>query len=151
MMKTRDFQGLKIRLDRPKGFVQKGKDAEGKPWERTYLFDYGYIPRTKGGDGDGLDVFLGPNPAATESFWALQRKEDGDFDEYKVFLGFPNKAAAKKAYLAHIPKKFLSGMVSMPVEMMKAMLGIEPVEKLASYVSFLDELEKIGSAYAHGE
>lgn len=132
-MKTRVFEGMKVRVDRPKGFVQKGTGADGKPWERTYLYDYGYLPKTKGGDGEGLDVFLGPDEdAADDAHWVIQRKPDGSFDEYKVFLGFKNRAAAKKAYLEHIPKKFYGGMISMNVQMMRAMLGHEPAEKLAS-------------------
>jgi hypothetical protein len=141
-MKTRQFQGIKVRLDRPKGFVQEGKDDDGKPWQRVYKYDYGFVPKTQGGDGDGLDVFLGPDESSTMSFWAIQKK-DGKFDEYKVFLGFPNKKAARKAYIEHIPEKFLSGIVSMPVEMMKALVGVIPYEKIASRVAFLDELCKI--------
>ena len=142
-MKTVSFQGIKVRLDRPKGFVQEGKDEEGKPWKRTYKYDYGFIPKTEGGDGEGVDVFLGPDESAHEAYWAIQKKGDGSFDEYKVFLGFASKQAAKKAYTDHIPEKFLSGIVPMRVEMLKALLGVSPVEKLAFHLSFLDELSKI--------
>lgn len=142
-MKTRTFQDIKIRLDRPKGFVQEGTDSSGKPWKRVYKYDYGFIPKTQGGDGDGVDVFIGPDETKKTVFWAIQKKEDGSFDEYKVFLGFENKAAAKKAYGEHIPMKLLSGMVAMPLEMMKALLGLGPFEKLAQQLAFLEELEKI--------
>ena len=143
-MKTVDFQGMKIRLDRPKGFVQTGKSKTGKPWARTYLFDYGFIPKTKGGDGDGVDVFIGPDKNDQESYWAIQKKDDGSFDEYKVFLGFGSKAAAKKAYTDHIPAKYLKGMVTVRTNMMKAMLGLEPAEKLAA----LQTLELLERAHA---
>jgi hypothetical protein len=149
-MKTVTFEGMKIRLDRPKGTVQTGTDAEGKPWRRVYKYDYGFIPKTQGGDGEGVDVFLGPDEeAAEDAHWAIQRKDDGSFDEYKVFLGFKNRAAAKKAYEQHIPKKYLGGMISMRVQMMRAMLGHEPVEKLASQVrlqAFWSELSAITSS-----
>jgi len=147
-MKTVDFQGMKIRLDRPKGFVQTGKSKTGKPWARTYLFDYGFIPKTKGGDGDGVDVFIGPDKNDQESYWAIQKKDDGSFDEYKVFLGFGSKAAAKKAYTDHIPAKYLKGMVTIRTNMMKAMLGLEPVEKLASIVASLGAMEMAKEAVA---
>lgn len=131
-MKTVTFEGMRVRIDRPKGFVQEGKDKNGKPWRRVYQYNYGFLPRTKGGDGEGLDVFLGPDEeAAEDAHWVIQRKDDGSFDEYKVFLGFKNRAAAKKAYLAHIPQKYFGGMISMRVQMMRAMLGQEPAEKLA--------------------
>lgn len=142
--KTVDFQGFKVRLDRPKGFVMEGKDDEGKPWRREYKYDYGFLPKTQGGDGEGVDVFLGPNKDAHEAFWVIQHKKDGSFDEYKVFLGFPDRKSAKAAYAAHIPLTFFGGMVGMNVGMMKALLGQQPFEKLAKRVAFADELGKIG-------
>lgn len=146
-MKTVTFQGLKVRIDRPKGFVQEGKDESGKPWKRVYKYDYGFLPKTKGGDGDGVDVFLGPGQDAHESYWAIQRKNDGSFDEYKVFLGWKSKAEAKKVYGDHIPMRYFGGMVAMPIGMMKAMLGIEPVEKLATvFLGFFSELGGIDDA-----
>ena len=121
-----DFQGLKIKVDRPKGFVMSGKDSKGKTWERTYSCDYGFIPKTLGGDGDGLDVFIGPSKAETQTYWAVQRKDDGSFDEYKIFVGFPKREDAIAVYSAHIPKKFFGRMITMSIDMMKAMLGKSP-------------------------
>lgn len=146
------FQGMRISVDRPKGFTMQGKDKEGKPWTRVYKVDYGFLPRTQGGDGEGVDVFLGPNAAAKEAYWIVQKKDDGSFDEYKVLLGYDSKGAAKASYLDHVPKRFLHSIVSMSVSMMKAMLNKEPSEKLATHLAFLDELNTIiearGGAYA---
>jgi hypothetical protein len=139
-MKTRDFQGLRVRIDRPKGFVQEGKDEEGRPWKRVYKYDYGFLPKTQGGDGEGVDVFLGPDASARESFWVIQKKRDGSFDEYKVLVGFGSKQEAKKVYGEHIPMRHFGGMVGIPMGMMKAMLGVEPVEKVATWVGFFGEL-----------
>ncbi len=129
-MKLVKFQDIPVRIDRPKGFVQRGKDASGKPWERTYGYDYGYIPKTEGGDGEGVDVFLGPHADADEAYWVSQMKEDGRgdeiFDEFKVFLGFRSKEDAKRAYFEHIPRKFYHSTVTMKVPLMRAMLGIDP-------------------------
>ena len=139
------FQGIDICVDRPKGFVMEGKDDKGKPWKRQYKFDYGFIPRTLGGDGDGLDVFLGPDKNSPHAFWAVQTKPDGSFDEYKVFLGFPNRDAAVSAYKDHIPQKLLSNLITFKVDMMKSMLRIDPTGKIKSAmitVSCIDELMK---------
>jgi len=142
-----DFQGIPIHVDRPKGFVMKGTSKTG-PWERQYKFDYGFIPKTDGGDGDGLDVFIGPNKMAKNAFWAIQHRDDGSFDEYKVFLGFNSRKEATDAYCDHIPKRMLKGLVTLRVEMMKSLLGISPggFKKTAglSVISFMDESEKIG-------
>lgn len=152
-----EFQGIPVHIDRPRGFVMSGTDSKGKPWKRQYKYNYGYIPRTKGGDGDQLDVFLGPKKKAPNAFWAIQKKEDGSFDEYKVFLGFDNRDEAAAAYRAHIPKKLMVGIVTMRVDMMKAMLGIDGngygsngIKKTAQFVGFLDEFEKIADSEGIG-
>ncbi len=139
-----DFQGITIYIDRPKGFEMSGKDREGTPWKRVYKYDYGFIPKTLGGDDDGLDVFIGPDPKATAAYWAMQSKHDGTFDEYKVFLGFPSRDAALGAYRDHIPLKLLKGMSTMSVDMMKAMLGVNPqglAKTAMAFASCLAELE----------
>lgn len=133
--KTVDFQGVRIKVDRPKGFIMLGTNSAGKTWSRKYKVDYGFIPQALGGDGDGLDVFIGPNKNSSKTFWAIQRKPDGEFDEYKVFLGFDNRDAATACYRDHIPKKLLAGMSSMSIEMMKAMLGKHPNENLTKKAS----------------
>lgn len=138
-----EFQKLPIHVDRPKGFVMKGVDKSGKAWSRTYKYDYGFIPKTLGGDMDGLDVFLGPKKDAPNAFWAVQRHSDGSFDEYKVFLGFPDRAAATAAYEEHIPKKLMKSMITISVPMMQAMLGRvnpEQMMKRASIFAFMTEL-----------
>lgn len=127
---TADFQGIGIKIDRPKGFVQTGKDADGNEWSRTYQLDYGFIPFTKGGDGEELDVFLGPDSKSKTAYWVTQSKADGSFDEYKLFLGFSTPRDVRDAYVAHIPLKFYSGMTEMPVEQLKALLDLEPQEVL---------------------
>lgn len=127
------FEGMPVHIDRPKGFVAHGVDVDGKTWSREYKYDYGFIPKTEGGDGDGLDVYLGPDEASAEdAHWVSQKKPDGSFDEYKVFLGFKNRAAARAAYKEHGPSFGFGGMVSMRVSMMRAMLGLEPAHKVAS-------------------
>lgn len=131
------FKGIPVVVDRPRGFVQRGAAPDGSQWRRVYHVDYGHVPGTKGGDGDGLDVFLGGDQEAKEAHWILQRKADGTFDEYKVMLGFQDAKSAKQMYEAHVPKKFFGSMCSMPIEMMKALLGIEPVEDVTKVLDGL--------------
>ena len=128
------FQGIPILADRPKGTIQTGTDATGKEWSREYKTDYGYISATKGGDGEGLDVFVGPNGNSPFAYWATQFNKDGDFDEYKLFLGYDSQEEAKKAYTDHIPAKYLHGMREGTVHQIKALLNQEPKESLAKAV-----------------
>ncbi len=125
------WRGIPVVVDRPRGYVQQGVDSTGAAWRRVYHVDYGYIEGTKGGDGEGLDVFLGGDEAAPDAHWILQRKLDGTFDEYKVMLGFDSPKVARQMYEAHVPRAYFGSMCSMPVEMMKALLGIDPVEDVA--------------------
>lgn len=128
------FQGIPIRVDRPKGFKQVGKSEDGKPWERTYLVDYGYVPGVKAlltpkvTDEEDLDVFLGPNADAPNAHVVLQIKTSGEPDELKVMLGYDTPAAARKMYLAHVPARHFGGLATMPIEMFKALLGLETIE-----------------------
>jgi len=131
-MRRTEFQGIPITIDRPKGYVQSGRNEKGEPWERTYKVDYGYIPRTKGGDGEGLDVFLGPDPDADTVYWIAQKKSDGSFDEYKAMLGFNSPEAARKTYVDHVPERFFGTMFPMGIEAMKALLNQEPAHDMTA-------------------
>lgn len=141
------FQGIPIHIDRPKGFIMVGEDEKGETWKRRYQNDYGFIPKTLGGDGDGLDVFIGPDKKAQHAYWAVQKKPDGSFDEYKVFLGFDSRDEAIAVYRRHIPKKLLANLLTMRIEMMKSMLGSqEPAERMkkaAMAMGFANELRRM--------
>lgn len=127
-MPRRSFQGIPVVVDRPKGFVQRGKAKDGTEWERVYKTDYGFIPSTLGGDDEELDVFLGPDDAAPTAYWVAQTKDGGAFDEYKVFLGYPSEEAARACYLEHIPAQFMGAMFATPVGALHALLGMNPAE-----------------------
>jgi len=126
-VKRAKFQDIELRIDRPAGYVQQGKDAAGNKWERTFKVDYGYIPGTAGGDGDGVDVYLGPASNAPLAYWVIQRTAAGGFDEYKLMLGFLDRRSAKAMWEAHTPAKFYGGMTTTSMGVVKALLGVEPV------------------------
>lgn len=97
--KTR-FAGMPISIENKKGSTRSGVDAFGKPWSVKMPFDYGYIGRTKGPDGDAYDCFIGPNASAKFAYVVHQCKQtDRDkWDEDKVMLGFDSADAAIRAY-----------------------------------------------------
>lgn len=125
----RFYQGVPIVIDRPVGFVQEGSGPAG-PWTRTYRNDYGYIPSTLGGDGEELDVFVLGNAAASNVYWCVQTRDDGRFDEYKVILGANSEDEARACYTAHIPEKYLASIYVTTVDMLRALLGLEPREAM---------------------
>ena len=81
------YDGLNITVENPQGSTRSGVDEDGKTWENTLKNHYGYIKRTKGNDGDNLDVFVGDKPANGKVFVINQTKKDGSFDEHKAVLG----------------------------------------------------------------
>jgi hypothetical protein len=95
------FHGLDISIENPEGSTRSGVSPEGKAWETTLVGHYGDIERSKGADGDPIDVFIGPRPELSGVFVVDQRRPDGSFDEHKIMLGFPNEDAARQGYLAN--------------------------------------------------
>jgi hypothetical protein len=104
--------GLDISIETPKGGVRRGPpDETGKPaWETTMPAHYGYIKGTVGGDGEHVDVTMGPrtkalfdgkpSEVAGEPVFIVDQidPKTGKFDEHKALLGFHTEAEATRAY-----------------------------------------------------
>lgn len=144
---VKDFQGVPIQVDRPKGFVLLGVSSTGREWKRQYSVDYGFIPQSLGSDSDGLDVFIGPNESSSTVFWATQRSKSGDFEEYRIFVGFNDKSEVIECFSNHIPGADIGTIMAMTMPMFKSLLGLVDLEptKLgaADWRSFVDEFMKI--------
>lgn len=95
------IQGLDISIEQPRGSERTGTNESGKQWSVTMNNAYGYIRKTKGKDGDHIDVFLGANPESKTVFVVDQMNQDGSFDEHKVMLGFDSIEQAREAYLSN--------------------------------------------------
>lgn len=103
------FGGYDFTVETPKGVTRSGKDEQGKPWSVTMHDTYGYILGKIGVDGDHIDMFIN-DAADLDTFdgnvYVVDQvtPETGDFDEHKVMYGFPDEAAATKAYLSNYSK-----------------------------------------------
>jgi hypothetical protein len=142
------FQGLPIVVENRKGSVRSGVDPDGRAWRTVMKHPYGYIDGSEGADGEGVDVYVGPNKQAPTAFVVHQHKPSGKgYDEDKVMLGFSGKDEARDAYLAHYDDpKFLGPMVAVTMERLKKLLGQnKPLVKISA-ASFLDELAHIARA-----
>jgi len=129
-MQTRAYSGITVTIDRPKGFIQEGVGPDGVAWKREYKVDYGFIAETLGGDGEGLDVFCGPDAEAQTAYWIVQVKADGTFDEYKLMLGFSSQVDAVACYTQHIPPQYLGRVFATTLGVVRALLGLEPTERM---------------------
>ena len=108
----REFHDLVINIEHPAGTERIGVNDKGKEWRTKMKYDYGFIYAAKGADGEGIDVYLGPDEKAKQVYIVHQNKPDtGKYDEDKVMLGFQGQKDAKKAYLDHYDSSdFFGGM-----------------------------------------
>jgi hypothetical protein len=148
-----NHQGLSIAVENRKGSVRSGVDADGKPWRTKMVHPYGYLVGSKGADGEGVDVYVGPHKEAPHAFVVHQHKVDGTgYDEDKVMLGFKSRDHAREGYLKHYnDPKFLGPIKKVPIEKLKSLLSsgkklVKISEVTAS--AFLDELSKIEVEHA---
>lgn len=111
------FQNIPISVENRRGSVRRGTDSDGSEWKTKMKQPYGYIPGTKGVDGDALDVFVGGSKHAPFAYIVhCNDKESGDFDEDKVMLGFRDAEAAKNCFMAHYDEpSFFGGMDKIPM------------------------------------
>lgn len=89
-MKTKTFQGITFKIDRPKDYVKVWKNPDGTSKVFVYPVDYGFFPSLKGEDGEGLDAFVGDDPEGHfEAFQKLKKNDQGKLvlDETKFLVG----------------------------------------------------------------
>lgn len=118
---TRLVHGLPVVIDRPAGTIQRGLGPDG-PWEREYLVDYGYVDGTAAPDGEGVDVYLGPQDESPTAWIVEQRRQDGSADEHKILLNFATRELAIGTYLLHVPPWCLGPISELPAVDVPALL-----------------------------
>lgn len=101
------WHGLDISIENPAGSIRRGVDDGGNPWRVKLTHDYGYLRKTRGVDGDHLDVFIGPDNHAAYVYvvHTLKAPDFVDYDEDKCFLNFPSFQSAKKAFVSNYDKR----------------------------------------------
>jgi hypothetical protein len=93
-------QGIPIAIENPAGSIRSGVDPNGTKWSVRMVNHYGFCERRIGADGDGVDVFIGPNTASDRVFIVNQvDPTSGEFDEHKVMLGWDSAPEAAGGYL----------------------------------------------------
>ena len=98
------FNTFDIAIENRKNSIRSGTDPDGKEWSVKMPYDYGYIKRTDGADGDAIDVFVGDDKKSERIFIINQTDHNGKFDEHKVMMGFTDKKGAEKGYLSAYEK-----------------------------------------------
>lgn len=111
--------GLDLAIENPKGSTRSSKDTDSNKWSITMHHHYGDIERSKGADGDPVDVFIGDNHESQTVFIIDQiRPETRSFDEHKVMLGFTSIKEAEQAYLKNYEKDWqgIGAITPMPLD-----------------------------------
>ena len=121
-----DFQGLPIAVENTAGSMRTWLGPDGKTGQTKMLHDYGYIEGWLGEDGEDLDCYIGPD-ADADLVHIVHQLAAPDFkrhDEMKVFLGFPDAAAALDAFHAHRNDMgAFGGMTTFTMDRFKAKLS----------------------------
>jgi hypothetical protein len=115
------YQGIPVYLENLAGSYRHWTDHNGKEGKTYMLYPYGFIRYTEAADGEGVDVYIGPDKRAKWAYVVRQMVPDTqEYDEDKVMLGFSSYADAKTAYLAQYDDTRFFGWIDVyPVETFK--------------------------------
>lgn len=140
------FDGHTLKIEVDVGDTRTGKSKDGAIWSKEMKAAYGYIPKTKGKDGEAVDIYLAKEPkAGSQVYIVKQLNSDGSHDEDKVMLGFSSKGAARLMFLKHIPAKLFGGITEMSPGGFKSYARGHL--KQASDCSEEEGLDKLASAF----
>lgn len=90
------WNGIHIVIENKKGNLRQGQSKDGEEWKVKMPADYGFVNNTKGADGEGVDVFVGPEEDSKQVYVFQLANKNGEYDEDKVVLGVSSKRKAKK-------------------------------------------------------
>lgn len=117
------LHGLDISIENPQGSVRSGVSPDGTAWSNEMQAHYGYIKGTHAGDGDHVDVFVGPNPESKTAFVIDQVDPNtGKFDEPKTILGANNEQEARELYAANYADGWngIGAVTALPMDAFKS-------------------------------
>jgi SPP1 gp7 family putative phage head morphogenesis protein len=145
-VKLRNFAGLTVVIENPKGSVRHWYDSHARREGQTeMLWDYGFLDGYDGADHDEVDVYLGPNQDAEHVYVVEQMKAPAftEYDEDKVMLGFNSEREARVAYIAQYDNpRFLGSITEYTMPDFLAALKANPSRSLARKRMDSDEGKK---------
>lgn len=111
LLKHLDFDDLALGVEWPKDTMRQYSDG----YKSHMKCDYGFVRNSMGADGEDLDVYIG-DPTLLKVFRVSQLDDEGNFDEYKYMLGFPDIKAATSMFLQHQPLEHFGGTEPMDLD-----------------------------------
>lgn len=117
-----EIQGLPVTIEHPAGSERPlGGPLKGET--RTMPAHYGYFKGTVDADGQHTDVVIGKQPDAPSAFVVDHLSADGQYEQHKVMMGYPNELAAKRDYKKIYPDRPVGPVTEMPIAKLKSWLG----------------------------
>lgn len=104
LLKNIDFDDLALGVEWPKDTMRQYSDG----FKSHMKCDYGFVRNSMGADGEDLDVYIG-DPTLLKVFVVDQLNDEGEFDEKKYMIGFPDIKSATSMYLQHQPLEHFGG------------------------------------------
>lgn len=95
-MEAMDFHGIAITIEWRKG--DRKPDKADPEWSYAVNQDYGFINNTTSPEEEELDVYIGDNKESERVFMASLLHEDGEFNEFKILLGFDSRKQAEEFF-----------------------------------------------------
>lgn len=135
-MKSKVYQGVSFKIDRPKGTVKTWDLPDGGKKVFVYPVDYGFFPGLLGEDDEGLDAFVGDDPNGhIEAFQKLKRDDQGQdvLDETKFLVGVTDRQR-EQIYALYGPEVWARRVFHDVKQMLKAASKFKK-EKKARYKS----------------
>lgn len=118
-----EIAGFTVHVEYAQGETRSGINPRGESWSVTMPAPYGEIRDIPGRDGSPVDAVIGPDPRAPSAFVASILDFEGQPDEDKVFLGFPDEADVRDVLLKLYPGlELVDGVRAVPVGQLRAVL-----------------------------
>lgn len=95
-MEALNFHGLAITIEWRKG--DRKPDKMDPDWSYQLNADYGFFDGTTSPEEEEMDVYVGDNKESQRVFMASLLNYDGEFQEFKVLLGFDTRKDAERFF-----------------------------------------------------
>jgi hypothetical protein len=112
-----EFKGIPLCIEFDPGEYKHWTGEDGEKGSTLMYSTYGYIDHTRGGDGMGIDIFLGSN-VQTDDVWVAHADQHQREDD-KIFLGFNTKHDAKECFRLHYPDWMLEDIKHCTIDELK--------------------------------
>lgn len=126
--KNIDVHGINIGVEFPKGSVRTYDNSD---YKTPMHADYGRISGTESDNDEMcLDCYVGPDRDNETVYRVRQLKKNGDFDEFKYMIGYPDKKAAVLSYKMHMPEWMYGGVKTLDLPSFEhtIVLNLKPEE-----------------------